>query len=84
MLEIVNTKIAVIYSYDEDETQDVLDKDGNYSHKKVFWHKEHVIKRFPRYLQSSTTANFLFSNNFTYYLDFDFQCNQIVIMETAT
>ena len=35
-------------------------------------------------LQGSVPLNFLFSNNFEYYLDFDFLNNQVVVMETAS
>lgn len=42
------------------------------------------IKRFPTLLQNDIPAKFLFSNNFTYFIDFDFEENQIVIMETKS
>ena len=35
-------------------------------------------------LQNDIPTKFLFSNNFKYFIDFDFKANQIVIMKTKT
>ena len=81
LLEIVNNTIAIIYEID---TRTDIFEAGFFSHQKVTWKEINHIKRFPTLLQNDISTKFLFSNNFTYFIDFDFEANQIVIMETKT
>lgn len=84
LLEVVNRSYAIIYKVDDDRSEQMLDSKGNFSHNRVHWKKLHFINRFPRALQGNTSMNFLFSANFSYYLDLDFTNNNLIIMETAT
>lgn len=42
------------------------------------------MDRFSNLLQGEATVNFLFSKNFNYYFDFEFDSNQLFINDTAT
>lgn len=55
---------------------------GNPSDNEVKWVKQTTIKRFPTLLQGDASVNSLFSHDFTYYFDFNFNTNQIMIMDT--
>jgi hypothetical protein len=45
----------------------------------VKWNKIYHIKRFPRLIQGLCSANFVFSPDFTYFIDVDFKIGNFVI-----
>ena len=47
LLEVVNNTAAYLF---KGITSDILDNEGNFSHKKVVWQKDVTIKRFPKLL----------------------------------
>jgi len=67
LLEIVNRESVNIY-----RKGDSWDVDG---HEKVFWRLESVVNRFSDLLQGEGSVNFLYSKNFNYYFDFDYDKN---------
>ena len=67
----MNRKHAYIYiRKTETESEDAA---TGLKHEKVVWKKETYIKRFPALLKGAATVNTLFSNNFKYYFDFDYE-----------
>ena len=66
----MNRKHAYIYIRGAEKS---VDEATGLKHDKVVWKKETCIKRFPALLQGDATVNTLFSNNFKYYFDFDFE-----------
>ena len=72
LLEVVNNRVAIIYEVD---TRTDIYEGDSVSHQKVTWKVINHIKRFPTLLQNDIPTKFLFSNNFTYFIDFDFDEN---------
>lgn len=68
----MNRKHAYIYIRDA-MCEPVIDEVTGLKHDKVVWKKETYIKRFPALLQGSASVNSLFSSNFTYFFDFDYE-----------
>lgn len=61
-----------------------------FSHSEDFRHKSmepkllYQIKKYPTPLQGTTSANFLFSPNFTYFFDVDSTNNNFIIKQSST
>lgn len=72
LLEVINGETAIIY---KGTTIDVHDEFGKFTHRRILWQKENHIPRFPKMLQNDIPINFLFSHNFTFYLDFNYKQN---------
>lgn len=45
----------------------------------VKWNKVHHIKRFPRLIQGTSSANFIFSPDFDFFIDIDYKMGNFVI-----
>lgn len=68
LMEVVAGKFANIYSRDKPD-----------ANKTVRWQLKHRIKQYPLMLAECTSANFLFSPNFQFYLDVEYILGYFVI-----
>ena len=85
-MEVINNFIGTVYKRVDidDEGKDMpsmrIDDEGQI----VRWKIEYNIKRFPKSLVDKTSVPYLFSPNFKYQLDFNYQAKQFLILVTKT
>lgn len=81
LLEVINNKVAILYQKKPVvEPTDTLKSNS----PQVQWEEIAHIKQFPMALQGKASVNFLFSPNFTYYIDCHFINGNFVIKDTLT
>ena len=79
-MEVINNFTArVYYRKNIDKAQDVTD-----CGQEVEWVQEYTIKKFPKTFFDKCSIPYIFSPNFTYMLDFDYDKRQFVIKETKS
>jgi len=75
LLEVIDNEYGVIY-----KRKDVDSDDG----QEVIWEIRNKIANWPSLLCKNTSAPFLFSDNFQYRLDFDFNLKTLQILDVVT
>ena len=85
MMEVIKNRFALIYKrYNVHKNgQDSEKLNGNDYGQLVEWRVLHHVTRWPSMLQHATSVPYLFSPNFTYMLDFDYQNKIIKILCTS-
>ena len=84
-MEVIKNRFALIYKrYNvHKNAQDSEKLNGKDYGQLVEWRVLHHVTRWPSMLQHATSVPYLFSPNFTYMLDFDYQNKIIKILCTS-
>ena len=80
MMEVINNFTARVYR----RVNLNIDQDAEDCGQEVEWVQEYTLKRFPKSFFDKCSIPYLFSPNFTYMLDFDYDKKQFVIKETKS